>query len=136
MTGFRLTSSNCAAIGFLILLAATGCGTRKHGVQVPDPLAGQQTVGIASWYGDPHHGRKTSSGELFDKFALTAAHRTLPFNTMVRVNNLANGKQVEVRINDRGPFHEGRIIDLSYAAAMAIDMIQSGTARVRLEIRD
>jgi rare lipoprotein A len=90
--------------------------------------------GIASWYGVPYHGRRASNGEIYDMYKLTAAHRTLPFNTVVRVTNLTNGKQVEVRITDRGPFVEDRIIDLSLAAAREIDMVAPGTARVRVEI--
>jgi len=90
--------------------------------------------GIASWYGVPYHGRRASNGEIYDMYKLTAAHRTLPFNTVVRVTNFSNGKQVDVRITDRGPFVEDRIIDLSLAAAREIDMVATGTARVRVEI--
>lgn len=89
--------------------------------------------GVASWYGVPFHGRRTSNGEVYDMNLLTAAHRTLPFNTVVRVTNLANGRKVDVRVNDRGPFVEGRILDLSLGAAREIDMVASGIARVRLE---
>jgi len=88
----------------------------------------------ASYYADQFHGRRTANGETFDMHALTAAHRTLPFNTRVRVHNLDNGRSVVVRINDRGPFVEGRIIDLSYGAAKAVGLIGPGTARVRLEV--
>ncbi len=91
-------------------------------------------VGIASYYGEEFHGRLTSSGEIFDMNKLTAAHRVLPFETVVRVHNLENSKKVVVRINDRGPFKKGRIIDLSREAARRIDMIKNGTARVGLEI--
>lgn len=91
-------------------------------------------VGYASWYGGKFHGRLTANGETFDTYKLTAAHRTLPFHTIVKVTNLKNGKSVEVRINDRGPFVRGRIIDLSKAAAEAIDMTGDGVARVRLEV--
>jgi rare lipoprotein A len=99
------------------------------------PLPGAHVEqGIASWYGVPYHGRRASDGEVYDMYKLTAAHRTLPFNTVVRVTNLTNGKQVDVRITDRGPFVEDRIIDLSLAAAREIDMVASGTARVRVEI--
>lgn len=91
-------------------------------------------VGLASWYGHPYHGRSAASGETYDMEQLTAAHRTLPFGTLVRVVNLANSKTVDVRINDRGPFVDDRIIDLSHAAARAIDLVGPGTARVRLEI--
>ncbi len=90
--------------------------------------------GTASWYGKKFHGRKTACGEKFDMHKLTAAHRTLPFGTKVEVTNLANGKKVVVRINDRGPFKKGRIIDLSYAAAKKIGMITSGVARVRIKV--
>jgi len=89
---------------------------------------------LASWYGHPYHGRPTSSGEIYNMYDLTAAHRTLPFGTRVRVQNLESGQSVDVRINDRGPFVEGRIIDLSYSAAQAIGLVGPGTARVRLEI--
>jgi rare lipoprotein A len=90
--------------------------------------------GVASWYGVPFNGRRTSNGEIYDMHEFTAAHRTLPFNAVVRVTNLRNGKQTEVRINDRGPFVADRIIDLSLSAAEAIEMVGPGTAQVRLEI--
>jgi len=89
---------------------------------------------VASWYGHPYHGRAAASGEVYDMETLTAAHPTLPFNTRVRVINLDNRKSVEVRIIDRGPFMEGRIIDLSHAAARAIGMLQPGTVPVRVEV--
>ncbi len=91
-------------------------------------------VGIASWYGAPFDGRRTSNGEVYDMNDLTAAHRTLPFNSIVRVTNLTNGKHVNVRINDRGPFVANRIIDLSHSAASAIGMLGPGTAEVRLDV--
>jgi rare lipoprotein A len=91
-------------------------------------------VGTASWYGGKFQGRKTANGEIFDTNKFTAAHRTLPFHTKVKVTNLENGKTTTVRINDRGPFVRGRIIDLSRAAAKELDMIHSGTAKVRIEI--
>lgn len=89
--------------------------------------------GQASWYGRWHHGRKTASGERFNMYQMTAAHQTLPLGTIVRVTNLANGKTVKVRINDRGPYMRGRIIDLSMAAASALGMSKKGVARLRLE---
>lgn len=89
---------------------------------------------VASYYADKFHGRKTSNGEIFDMYAFTAAHKSLPFNTMVRVTNLDNGKSVVVRINDRGPFVAGREIDVSKAAASQLGMLSSGTARVSLQI--
>ena len=90
--------------------------------------------GMASWYGGKFQGRKTANGEIFDTNELTAAHKTLPFNTIVKVTNVKNSKSIHVRINDRGPFVEGRVIDLSHAAAEAIDMTVSGIAPVKLEI--
>ncbi len=89
---------------------------------------------MASWYGRPYHGRKTASGEIYNMYGISAAHRTLAFGTVVKVHDLDNGKDVEVRINDRGPFIEGRIIDLSYGAAKVIHLDIDGIARVRLEI--
>jgi rare lipoprotein A len=89
-------------------------------------------TGVASWYGRPFDGRLTASGEVYDMEKMTAAHRTLPFGAMVRVENLVNGKKTEVRITDRGPFVKDRIIDLSHAGAQAIDM--PGIANVRLEV--
>lgn len=93
---------------------------------------GYSEKGLASWYGRPFHGRKAASGETYDMFALTAAHRVLPMGTRVEVKNLQNGQTVYVRINDRGPFVAGRVIDLSYAAAKKIGMVGPGTAMVRL----
>lgn len=90
--------------------------------------------GVASYYAGDFHTKVTSSGEQYNMYSLTAAHRTFPFGTKVRVVNLENNKSVVVRINDRGPFHESRIIDLSYGAAKELDMLQTGTARVRLEV--
>jgi rare lipoprotein A len=92
--------------------------------------------GLASWYGGKFHGRLTSSGEVFDTNTMTAAHRTLPFGTIVKVTNEDNGKTAIVKINDRGPFVQGRIIDLSRAAATELDMVGRGVARVSLQIVD
>jgi rare lipoprotein A len=89
---------------------------------------------MASWYGPGFHGNPTSSGEIYDQFDLTAAHRTLPLGTRVAVTHLASGRTVEVRINDRGPFVDDRIIDLSYAAAKQLQLVGPGTGRVRLEV--
>lgn len=91
-------------------------------------------VGVASWYGGKFHGRKTASGEVFDKNLLTAAHKTLPLPVIAKVTNLANGRSVKVRINDRGPFSRGRLIDLSQAAAKKLGFIHHGTAKVRVEV--
>ena len=95
---------------------------------------GYTEEGNASWYGNPFHGRRASNGEIYDMYKLTAAHRTLPFETMVRVTNLSNGRSTTVRITDRGPFVNDRIIDLSLAAAREIESIGPGVVPVRLEV--
>ncbi len=95
---------------------------------------GDTFSGIASWYGRDFHGKKTSNGEYYNMYDMTAAHKTLPMNTMVRVTNLRNNRSAIVRINDRGPFVNSRIIDLSYAAASRLGIIAKGTAPVRLEV--
>ena len=101
---------------------------------VLDPDNGSSVQGVASYYGDPYNGRQTANGETFDKNKLTAAHRTLPFGTWVRVENESNGRTVDVRINDRGPFVAGRTIDLSEGAARRIEMLQAGVVPVRLTV--
>lgn len=114
----------------------------QPGVPQPSPPSGAPPAvpgqyveeGVASWYGYPFQGRRTSNGEIYEMHGMTAAHRTLPFNAIVRVTNLDNGRQTQVRINDRGPFVANRVIDLSLAAAQAIEMVGPGTAHVRLEI--
>jgi rare lipoprotein A len=126
---------------YLLLLAALsltiqwGCSTGRRpperGSLRPALLVQE---GIASWYGPQFHGRKTSSGEIFDMYELTAAHPSLPLGTWVEVTNLENQRSVTVRINDRGPFIKGRIIDLSWEAARVLGMIGKGTARVRVEV--
>jgi rare lipoprotein A len=95
---------------------------------------GQVLNGTCSYYGAKFHGRKTASGEVYNMYDSTAAHRTLPFGTIIEVENLKNGKKVLVKVNDRGPFKKGRILDLSYAAAKKIKMIQSGTAKIKAVI--
>jgi rare lipoprotein A len=115
-----------------LMLFAAGCA-RHSNARLPARIGSTET-GIASWYGVPYHGRPTASGEIFDMEKLTAAHRALPFETWVEVTNLSNGKQVDVRIIDRGPFVHGRIIDLSMGAARQIDMVRAGTTRVRLKV--
>ena len=91
-------------------------------------------TGLASWYGAKHQGKRTASGEIFDQNKFTAAHRTLPWGSIVKVTNLDNGKSVEVRINDRGPFKKGRVIDVSRTAARALGMVQSGVSPVQMEL--
>jgi peptidoglycan lytic transglycosylase len=112
-----------AVVGALVL---TACATVS-------PVLRDREVGMASWYGEPFHGRFTANGERYDMHAYTAAHRLYPFGTRLRVTNLENGRSVTVRVNDRGPFVRGRIIDLSLAAATDLGMVPNGTARVRLE---
>ena len=90
--------------------------------------------GYASWYGNKFHGHLTSNGERYDMFAMSAAHKNLPLPSYVKVTNLENNKQIIVRVNDRGPFHEGRVIDLSYVAADKLDIIKTGTAKVKVEL--
>jgi len=114
-----------------------GCAHKKHArIPVPPPAVqvGQTETGLASWYGHPYHGRQAANGEIYDMEKLTAAHRTLPFNTWVRVENLSNDKFVEVRITDRGPYVNGRILDLSRAAAVQLGMEHGGLAHVQVEI--
>ncbi|VEN72807.1 Endolytic peptidoglycan transglycosylase RlpA [Candidatus Desulfarcum epimagneticum] len=101
----------------------------------PIPLedaAGFRQQGLASWYGEDFHGRKTANGEIYNMHAMTAAHKTLPLGAHIRVKNLKNNRKVEVRVNDRGPFVRGRIVDLSYRAAKKLDMVDSGTAPVEV----
>jgi len=119
-----------------LLCIVVGCGPAATGSSEQRPASARRPAqrGKASWYGGRLHGRKTASGERFNKDAMTAAHRTLPFGSRVRVTNLANGRTVVVRINDRGPFGRGRIIDLSEAAARALQMIRSGVVRVVVEV--
>ncbi len=101
-----------------------------------DSHIGYRKRGIASWYGQHFHGRLTSSRETYDMYAMSAAHRTLPLPSYVRVTHLGNGRSVVVRVNDRGPFHANRIIDLSYAAAAKLDMLRQGTAPVEVVALD
>ena len=120
----------------VFLSACSGKHVHGSGPRSTSPCnRASELEGLASYYAEPHHGRRTANGEVFDTYqAMTAAHRTLPFNTVVRVQNQANGKEAEVRINDRGPFTTGRIIDLSLRAARAIDLVRTGVARVKLKI--
>jgi len=142
-----------AAVFFGVLLLS-GCATRTKAPQPKPPppaagypkpyrvfgkwyqplpdAAGFRQRGIASWYGKKFHGRKTSNGEIYDMYAISAAHKTLPFDTYVRVRNLDNGRTLDVRINDRGPFVRGRIIDLSYTAAKKLGVVGPGTAPVEI----
>ena len=120
-----------------------GMKEKKEGIEKPEEIAGIEfetenlqvyETGTASFYGGKWHGRKTANGEIFNTNSLTAAHKTLPFNTRVKVTNLSNGKSVIVRINNRGPYTKGRIIDLSTAAFSAIENTKKGITKVQLQI--
>ena len=136
------------------ILALAACGSTKPGgvadgrssykvggtyvvsgrVYTPDENYNYRETGMASWYGPGFHGRRTANGEAYNQHAMTAAHRTLPMPSVVRVTNLSNGKSVVLRVNDRGPFAQNRIIDVSRAAADKLDMVRAGVASVRVEI--
>ena len=119
----------------VVLLAGLLSGSGSACAARRTPAAGESALeGTASWYGTDFHGRRAADGSRYNMYELTAAHRTLPFGTRLRVTNLDNGRTVKVTITDRGPFVEGRIIDLSFAAAQAIGMLGGGVASVRLEV--
>jgi len=127
-----------ATLACVFALLISACGKHKVARAPAAPVRpakiGSTETGEASWYGVPYDGRRAASGEIYDMEKFTAAHRTLPFQTWVEVTNLGNGKHVEVRITDRGPFKDGRVIDLSKAAARQIEMLRAGTAKVRLRV--
>ncbi len=142
---FKIQNSKfkiAAALG--CLLFSVGCAhrgaptpTTRRSAPTPAPTQvdeGWTEKGIASWYGEPYHGRRTASGEIYDMYEMTAAHKTLAFGTKVKVNRRDTGADVVVRINDRGPFIEGRIIDLSYAAAKKIALDVDGVAPVKIKV--
>jgi len=120
-----------AGLALAAALGVAGCSLFRP---APPPVVGGVQVGVASWYGPGFHGNRTANGEIYDQYEMTAAHPTLPLGTRAMVTNLTNGRSVEVRINDRGPFVDGRVIDLSYAAARTLGMIGPGTARVRIDV--
>ena len=139
----RQTHTVVAGACALALVAAGCASTARPGRRASAPAArtapaaarpGEVEEGLASWYGEPYHGRPTASGPRYDMWAMTAAHRTLPFGTVVRVTNLDSKRQAEVTINDRGPFVAGRILDLSRRAAEALGAIGPGVIPVRLEV--
>ena len=122
-----------SAVGALLMAFALLAAAPHGSAHEPGPVVAVLS-GAASWYGPKFHGRTTASGEAFDMHDLTAAHRTLPFGTRVRVTNEANGKSVVVRINDRGPFHGKRVIDLSRKAAQSIGLMSRGVGPVKVEV--
>jgi rare lipoprotein A (peptidoglycan hydrolase) len=142
ISGFRFMKSSILILFLFVNIGfvqagrpGTWMGENKPAkVEHSSSRKGSVQVGMASFYGREFDGGPTSSGEIYHCSHLTAAHRTLPFNTIVRVTNLSNGKKVIVRINDRGPFVKGRIIDLSLAAAKRLDMIEAGVVKVKLEV--
>jgi rare lipoprotein A len=124
-------------IPLVVLLIIGGCSgsyPRFTAQNLASPSGEPELEGIASYYGDEFVGRQTSSGEVYSQAGLTAAHRSLPFNTKIKVTNIENGLSVVVRVNDRGPWKSDRILDLSLSAAKQLNMIPAGTARVRIEI--
>jgi rare lipoprotein A len=127
-----VTSYRQVLLTIAIAMLAVGCA-KKAKVAKP-PRIGSTEAGIASWYGHPYHGRRAANGEVYDMEKLTAAHRTYPFETWVRVKNLSNDRTVDVRIQDRGPFVRGRIIDLSRAAAREIELLGPGVTKVKLTV--
>lgn len=122
-----MNDRRAAALAAVLALAVTACS------RLPRPARSGVETGVASWYGQEFHGRPTSSREVYDMNDMTAAHRSLPFGTYLMVTNLDNDRSAVVRVNDRGPFVRGRVIDLSYAAARVLGIVGPGTARVRLE---
>src|SRR5258708_7560232 len=123
-----MKQSVCVVAAAWVLLS--GCGGRKRASLPTAARLGATETGVASWYGHPYHGRHAANGEIYDMEKMTAAHRTLPFGTWVRVTNLENNKTVDVRIIDRGPFVGGGILDLSIAAPVSIDRIGARAARL------
>ncbi len=122
------------ALSVLCLLALGACSRAVVGTPTARVPLGTEETGSASWYGTAHHGRRTASGEVYDMRDLTAAHRTLPLGTRLMVTNLNSGESVEVRVNDRGPFVDGRILDLSYGAARVLGAVGPGVIPVRLRV--
>jgi len=131
----RPTLRSLVLLTWLVPATLAGCGSTAHSAgQADDRTHDNSQVGVASFYAHRFHGRRTAYGETYDEQALTAAHRSLPHGTRVRVTNLANGREVVVRINDRGPQSTKRLIDLSYAAAEQLQFIREGLTRVRVEV--
>lgn len=123
-----------ASIACVLLASCAKHKPSKAPAISPPARIGEKERGEASWYGEPYHGRRSASGEIYDMEQFVAAHRTLPFQTWLEVTNLNNGKKVEVRVIDRGPFVDGRIVDLSRAAAREIDLLRPGIAKVELRV--
>ncbi len=135
---WRLDLRKIFNLCMLVLLVTCAKSPRYRvetdGPRPPETPIGFSQTGYASYYGTKYHGKKTASGEVFDMYKMTAAHRSLPFFTKLKVTNLENNKVVLVVVNDRGPFIEGRIIDLSYEAAKRIDLLEKGVVKVKIEV--
>lgn len=129
---YLLNRSSHLIAFFILLPLISSCATTR--VISETPLEDSIQYGVASWYGEDFHGKPTASGVIYDMYGLSAAHRTLPLGTIARVKNLKNNREVEVVINDRGPFIDGRILDLSFGAARELDMVEDGLADIRLEV--
>ncbi|MBI3994598.1 MAG: septal ring lytic transglycosylase RlpA family protein [Nitrospirae bacterium] len=125
MTAFR------GLLGLLLAIAAVSCASVPRG---GDYTVGYRETGVSSWYGEPFHGRRTANGEIYDMHGLTAAHRLMPLGAIVKVTHRDNGRSVTVKVNDRGPFIRGRILDLSFGAAERLGMTADGTAPVAIEV--
>ena len=135
----RSVSRAVPLVGVALCAVLVACASADHHRRAAEtsgaPIArGYVEEGLASWYGEPYHGRATASGERYDMWQMTAAHRTLPFGTRVRVTNRATGRSADIVINDRGPFVEGRILDLSRAAAEALGAVETGVIPIRLKV--
>jgi rare lipoprotein A len=126
-------SRRLLVLALSVLLAACA-SPRAASIAPVAPVVGAEQRGLASWYGHPYHGRRTASGEVYDMHRMTAAHRTLPFGTWIEVENLNNGRAVKVRVNDRGPFVDGRVVDVSRGAAVKVDGIAAGVFPARLRV--
>ncbi len=127
---FKISNFHFTIYLALVLLMFSCAGPRRAGYY----KEGYTERGLASWYGKDFHGRKTANGEVYDMYKLTAAHKTLPLGVYARVTNLENGKEIKVKVNDRGPFIRGRFLDLSYGAAKELGMVEAGVGKVELEI--
>lgn len=129
---FIMRRSAILMLSLLLLFFVASCASISQGPRAWEDPSGER--GLASWYGHPYHGRRTSNGEVYDMHQLTAAHREIPLGSWVEVVNLNNGRSLTVRVNDRGPFVDGRIIDLSYASAQLLGVVGPGTAPVRVRL--
>lgn len=137
MVFYRIIRNMLVLFGFSLILVGCASSSRCHRAMTKSHESihvGPVVYGVASWYGRDFHGKKTASGERFSMKELTAAHRTLPFGTILKVTNLSNNQSVQVRVNDRGPFIKSRVLDLSYAAAKILGYVGQGSTNVAYQI--